>query len=96
MGRLGMALIAAAVGTVMYWMVTTQGAGLRVSTAGVVLIAGGVGLVGSMIVLAAARRPAAGSRQDQRHVVVPKIGRRRSTRGAIGRPVASRDRASHV
>jgi VIT1/CCC1 family predicted Fe2+/Mn2+ transporter len=58
MGRLGMTLITAAVGVVVYWAVTTPGTGLRVSTVGVVLMVGGVGLIASMIVLAASRRQA--------------------------------------
>jgi hypothetical protein len=65
MGRLGVILIAVAVGTVMYWAVTTQGTGLRVSTVGVVLIAGGAGLVASMIVFATSRRLTGNRRHAQ-------------------------------
>jgi hypothetical protein len=64
MGRAGMAfsIIAIAAGAVMYWAVTSQGHGFRLSTVGVILmVAGAVGLVVSLIVFTASRR-SAGSR----------------------------------
>lgn len=64
MGRAGMvfSIIAIAAGAVMYWAVTSQGTGFRISTVGVILmVVGGVGLVTSAIVFAVSRRPA-GSR----------------------------------
>ena len=75
MGRTGMAFSASAiaVGAVLYWAVTTQGTGFRVSTVGVILmIVGGVGFVASAIVFATSRRPA-GSRHHSydRQVVDP-------------------------
>ena len=61
MGRSGMvfSIIAIAAGAVMYWAVTSQGTGFRVSTVGVILmIVGGVGLVTSLVVFSVSRRPA--------------------------------------
>ena len=61
MGRAGMgfSIVAIAAGAVMYWAVTSQGHGFRLSTVGVILmIVGGIGLVVSMIVFAVSRRPA--------------------------------------
>ena len=66
MGRTGMAfsMIAIAAGAVMYWGVTTQGHGFRLSTVGVILmVVGAVGLVTSMIVFGMSRHPA-GSRHQ--------------------------------
>jgi hypothetical protein len=60
MGLKGMvvSIIAFAVGAVMYWAVTTQGNGFRVSTVGVILmVVGGVGLVVSAIVFGVSSRP---------------------------------------
>jgi hypothetical protein len=75
MGRAGMAFsaIAIAVGAVLYWAVTTQGTGFRVSTVGVILmIVGGVGFVASAIVFGVSRS-SAGSRHHSydRQVVDP-------------------------
>lgn len=75
MGRLGMILIAVAVGAVMYWAVTTQGTGLRVSTVGAILIVGGVGLVASMIVRATSRRMAGSRHHSYDAQVVDSQGR---------------------
>ena len=61
MGRAGMVFsaIAVAVGAVLYWAVTTQGTGFRVSTVGVILmIVGGAGFVASAIVFGMSRSPA--------------------------------------
>ncbi|HUY22461.1 MAG TPA: hypothetical protein VMV22_08965 [Acidimicrobiales bacterium] len=55
-------IIAMAAGAVMYWAVTAQGHGFRLSTVGVILmVLGAVGLVASAIVYGTSRRPA-GSR----------------------------------
>jgi hypothetical protein len=64
MGRAGMgfSIFAIAAGAVMYWAVSTQGHGFRVSTVGVILmIVGAIGLVVSMIVFIMSRRPAGSS-----------------------------------
>ena len=59
MGLAGMVLsaIAAAAGAIMYWAVTYQGHGFRLSTVGLILmIAGAAGFVVSTIVFAVSRR----------------------------------------
>jgi hypothetical protein len=64
MGLTGMAfsVIAIAAGAVMYWAVTAQGHGFRLSTVGVILMAvGAVGLAVSTAIFATSRRPS-GSR----------------------------------
>ena len=64
MGLAGMAfsMISIAAGAVMYWAVTSQGHGFRLSTVGVILmVVGAVGLVISTVIFAMSRRPA-GSR----------------------------------
>jgi hypothetical protein len=64
MGLTGMVFstIAIAAGAIMYWAVTSQSHGFRVSTAGVILmVVGAIGLVISTVVFAVSRRPA-GSR----------------------------------
>ena len=75
MGRAGMvfSIIAGAVGAVLYWAVTSQGHGFRVSTVGVILmIVGGVGFVASAIVFATSRRPAgSGHHSYDRQAVDP-------------------------
>src|ERR1700693_1109326 len=61
MGLTGMvfSMISIAAGAVMYWAVTSQGHGFRLSTVGVILmIVGAIGLVISTVVFATARRPA--------------------------------------
>ncbi len=71
MGRSGMAfsVIAIAAGAVMYWGVTTQGHGFRLSTVGVILmVLGAVGLIVSMIVFASSRRALGTSRTYHREV----------------------------
>ena len=60
MGLPGMVLsaIAAAAGAIMYWAVTYQGHGFRMSTVGLILmIAGAAGFVVSAIVFAVSRGP---------------------------------------
>ena len=64
MGLTGMVLstIAIAAGAVMYWAITTQGHGFRLSTVGVILmVVGAIGLATSTAVFGMSRRPA-GSR----------------------------------
>ena len=59
---MGFSTVAIAAGAIMYWAVTSQGHGFRLSTVGVILmVVGGIGLVISTIVFAVSRRPA-GSR----------------------------------
>jgi uncharacterized membrane protein YciS (DUF1049 family) len=54
---MGFSIVAMAVGAVMYWAVTAQGHGFRLSTVGIILmIVGAVGLVISTIVFGASRR----------------------------------------
>jgi hypothetical protein len=60
-GRTGMvfSIIAFVAGAIMYWAVTSQPHGFRLSTVGVILmIAGAVGLVTSLVVFGMSRRPA--------------------------------------
>ncbi|HUY20951.1 MAG TPA: hypothetical protein VMV22_01290 [Acidimicrobiales bacterium] len=72
MGLAGMvfSMISIAAGAVMYWAVTSQGHGFRLSTVGVILmVVGAVGLVISAIVYATSRRPAgSGHRTFDRQV----------------------------
>jgi len=78
MGRAGMAFsaIAIAVGAVLYWAVTTQGTGFRVSTVGVILmVVGGIGFVASAIVFGVSRRPAGSSHHSYDRQVVDPQGR---------------------
>jgi len=61
MGLTGMVFstIAIAAGAVMYWAVTTQGHGFRLSTVGVILmVVGAVGFVASAVIFGTSRRPA--------------------------------------
>ncbi len=73
MGRTGMffSVLAIAAGAVMYWAVTSQGHGFRLSTVGVILmVLGAVGLVASGIVFATSRRPVGrGTRTFDREAV---------------------------
>jgi hypothetical protein len=60
MGLPGMVLsaIAAAAGAILYWAITYQGTGFRLSTVGIILmIAGAFGFVVSAIVFAISRGP---------------------------------------
>jgi len=58
---MGFSTVAIAAGAIMYWAVTYQGNGFRLSTVGVILmVVGAIGLVISSIVFAMSRRPAAG------------------------------------
>jgi len=61
MGLTGMVFstIAIAAGAVMYWAVTSQGHGFRLSTVGVILmIVGAIGFVASAVIFGTSGRPA--------------------------------------
>jgi hypothetical protein len=65
-GKTGMffSTLAVAVGAVLYWAVTSQGHGFRISTVGVILmVVGAVGFVTSSIVFATSRRTTGRSHQ---------------------------------
>jgi hypothetical protein len=66
-------LISIAAGAVMYWAVTSQGHGFRLSTVGVILmVVGAAGLVISTVIFAMARHPAgAQNRTFDREVTDP-------------------------
>ncbi len=73
MGLPGMALsaIAGAVGAVIYWTITYESTGFRLSTVGLILmIVGAFGFIVSTIVFVDAQRPSGGSRHSlDRHAV---------------------------
>jgi hypothetical protein len=73
MGLPGMVLsaMAAVAGAIMYWAVTYDGTGFKFSTIGVILmIAGGVGFVVSVVIFAVSRRSVgAGPHSLDRQVV---------------------------
>ena len=63
MGLTGMvfSIISIAAGAVMYWAVTSQGHGFRISTVGVILmIVGAIGLAVSAAIFGTSRRPSGG------------------------------------
>lgn len=77
-GLTGMAFSAVAlvVGAIMYFAVTTQGTGFKVSTVGVILmVAGAVGLLVSGIVYATSGRPGGSRRQSFHRQTVDAQGR---------------------
>jgi hypothetical protein len=77
MGLAGMVLsaIAAAAGAIMYWAVTYQGHGFRLSTVGLILmIAGAFGFVVSAIVFAVSRSPRSSTRHTIDREVVDSSG----------------------
>lgn len=77
MGLPGMVLsaIAAAAGAIMYWAITYQGHGFRMSTVGVILmIAGGVGFVVSAIVFGVSRGSVRSNRRSLDRQVVDAQG----------------------
>jgi hypothetical protein len=77
MGLPGMVLsaIVAAAGAVMYWAVTYQGTGFRMSTVGLILmIAGAFGFVVSSIVFAVSRGPERTPRHSLDRQVVDSAG----------------------
>jgi len=70
MGRKGMgfSVIAIAAGAVMYWAVTKQTSGFRLSTVGVILmVVGAVGFVASSIIFATSQRPSGGGHHTFDH-----------------------------
>jgi uncharacterized membrane protein YciS (DUF1049 family) len=78
MGLTGMVFstISIAAGAVMYWAVTSQGHGFRLSTVGVILmIVGAVGLVISTVIFAMSRRPAASRNRTYDKQVTDTAGR---------------------
>ena len=77
MGLPGMVIssIAAAAGAIMYWAITYQGTGFRLSTMGVILmIAGAFGFVVSAIVFAISRGPERTQRHSLDRQVVDSAG----------------------
>jgi hypothetical protein len=78
MGLPGMVLsaIAFAAGAIMYWAVTAQGHGFRLSTVGVILmVVGGVGFVASGVIFGVSRRPVASGHHTLDREVVDSQGR---------------------
>jgi hypothetical protein len=77
MGLPGMVLssIVAAAGAIMYWAVTYQGHGFRLSTVGLILmIAGAFGFLVSAIVFAVSRGPVSNGRHEMNRQVVDSAG----------------------
>lgn len=77
MGLPGMVLsaIAAAVGAIMYWAITYQGHGFRLSTIGIILmVVGAFGFVASAIVFAVSRGSVGSSRHSLDRQVVDAQG----------------------
>jgi hypothetical protein len=67
--------IAAAAGAIMYWAVTYQGTGFRLSTVGVILmIAGGLGFIASSIVFGVSRQSVGGGHHTMDRQVVDPLG----------------------
>jgi hypothetical protein len=78
MGLPGMVLsaISVAVGAIMYWAVTYQGTGFRMSTVGVILmVVGGAGFVVSAIVFGVSRGSVGSSRHSMDRQVTDPQGR---------------------
>ncbi len=78
MGLAGMvfSMISIAAGAVMYWAVTSQGHGFRLSTVGVILmVVGAVGLVISTVIFATSRRPVGGRDRTYDKQVTDTAGR---------------------
>jgi phosphate/sulfate permease len=77
MGLPGMVLsaVAAVAGAIMYWAITYQGTGFRLSTVGVILmIAGAFGFVISAIVFAMSRRQVSSSPHSMDRQVIDSRG----------------------
>ena len=77
MGLPGMVVsaIAAAAGAIMYWAITYQGTGFRMSTIGVILmIAGAFGFVVSAVIFAVSRGPERSPRHTLNRQVVDSAG----------------------
>jgi mannitol-specific phosphotransferase system IIBC component len=78
MGLAGMALsaIGSAAGAIMYWVVTYQGHGFRLSAVGLILmIAGAAGFVVSTIIFAVSRREVGTSRHSMSRETTDSEGR---------------------
>ena len=78
MGQTGMVFstITIAAGAVMYWAVTSQGHGFRLSTVGVILmVVGGVGLVTSATIFGMSRRPAVSRDRTYNRETIDEQGR---------------------
>lgn len=78
MGLPGMVLsaIAGAAGAVMYWAVTYQGTGFRLSTVGLILmIVGAFGFVVSAIIFVVSRNPVGGNRHEMNRQVTDTSGK---------------------
>jgi hypothetical protein len=78
MGLPGMVLsaIAAAAGAIMYWAITYQGTGFKISSIGIILmIAGAAGFVVSSIVFAVSRGTPGGKRHSVDRSAVDSQGR---------------------
>ena len=77
MGLPGMVLsaIAATAGAIMYWAVTYQGTGFRLSTVGLILmIVGGIGFVVSAIIFGISRNPVGATQHTMNRQVVDTQG----------------------
>jgi uncharacterized membrane protein YciS (DUF1049 family) len=77
MGLPGMVLsaIAATAGAIMYWAVTYQGTGFRLSTVGLILmIVGAVGFVVSAIIFGVSRKPVGATSHTMNRQVVDTQG----------------------
>jgi hypothetical protein len=77
MGLPGMVLsaIAAAAGAILYWAITYQGTGFRLSTIGIILmIAGAFGFVVSAIIFGISRGPERTQRHSMNRQVVDSAG----------------------
>jgi hypothetical protein len=67
--------IAGAAGAIMYWAVTYQGTGFRLSTVGLILmIAGAFGFVVSAIIFAVSRGPVSSGRHELNRQVTDSSG----------------------
>jgi phosphate/sulfate permease len=77
MGLPGMAIssIAAAAGAIMYWAITYQGTGFRMSTVGVILmIAGAFGFIVSAVLFSVSRGPERSTKHSLNRQVVDTAG----------------------
>jgi uncharacterized membrane protein YciS (DUF1049 family) len=73
---MGFSIVAIAAGAVMYWAVTAQGHGFRLSTVGIILmIVGAIGLVISTIVFGTSRRSTGSRRHTYDRQVTDAQGR---------------------
>jgi hypothetical protein len=78
MGLPGMVLsaLSVAAGAILYWAVTYQGHGFRLSTVGVILmVAGGIGFVTSAVIFGVSRNPVGSGHHTLDRQVVDAQGR---------------------